>query len=387
MRLAFVVLRKELRDHLRDRRSVLGAFAMPVFGPLVFALAFGLFASWSRERPLVLAVQGAEYAPGLVAFLEANGAKVEPAPADPEAAVREGLREAVLLIPKDFGEQFLQGRPARLELLADSSNNKARAGVQRAERLLFAFSQRVGALRLLGRGVAPDLATPVLVDEIDVATPARRAASLLTMIPMFLMLAALVGGMNVAIDATAGERERGSLEPLLLNPVARLWLVLGKWAASVLVSVAIVALTLAGFALAMRLVPLADLGISFSFGLQQAGQIAAALVPLTFVGAAAQLYVATFARSFKEAQTYLNLMNLVPVVPAMVLLLSPVQSTAWMSAVPVVAQQMLVLEAMRLEPVSGAGLAVVWATSLVYAAAGIAAVARLLGKEEIVFGR
>jgi sodium transport system permease protein len=387
MRLALLVLRKELRDHLRDRRSVLGAFAMPVFGPLVFALFFSLFASWSREKPLVLPVQGAGHAPGFVAFLEANGARVEPAPADFEAAVREGRIGAVLLVPERFGEEFTAGRPARVQLFADSSNNQARADVLRIERLLVAYSQRLGALRLLGRGVAPDLATPVLVEQVDVATPARRAASLLTMIPMFLMLAALVGGMNLSIDSTAGERERGSLEPLLLNPVPRLWLVLGKWAASVVVSVAIVAATLAGFAVAMRLVPLDDLGIAFSLGPRSAAQIAAALVPLTFVGAAAQMYVATFARSFKEAQTYLNLMNLVPVVPAMVLLLSPVQSAAWMSAVPVIAQQMLVLDAMRLEPVAGANLAVVWATSLVYAAVGVAAVARLLGRERIVFGR
>ena len=387
MRIPLRVLRKELRDHLRDRRSVLGALTMPIFAPTVFALVFSLLASQNRDTTLKVPVAGAEHAPHLVDFLREQGAIIEPAPADPEAAVGEGGAPAVLVVPAGFGADFLAGRPAEVRLIVDSSSNKGRKSVRRLEQLLLGYSRKVGSLRLLARGVAPDLATPVEVDEVDVSTPARTAATMLTMIPMFLMLAALVGGMNVPIDTTAGERERGSLEPLLLNPVPRLSLVLGKWAAAVLVSVAVVAVTMAGFVVAMRFTPLEDLGIPFSLDPRRVALMLAVLVPLTFVGASVQMLVATFARSFKEAQTYLNLMNLVPIVPAMLLLLSPVESAAWMSAVPVVAQQVLVLEAMRLEPVSAATVAVVWATSVLYAAAGIWAVAHLLGKERIIFGR
>ncbi|MGZ3459905.1 MAG: ABC transporter permease, partial [Archangium sp.] len=231
------VLRKELKDHLRDRRSVTSVVLGSLVGPVLFAVLFTVVASWNREdKPLELPVVGRAYAPSLMAFLERSGAKLSEAPPDYESQIQAGTLDAVLVVPEDYGKDFAAGRSARVQLVMDNSRNKARATVQRAQALLGQYSGMMASQRLLARGVAPQLAAPVRVEQVDLATPERLAASILNMIPIFLVMACFIGGLNVAIDTMAGERERGSLEPLLLNPVERGTLVLGKWLATTVFS-------------------------------------------------------------------------------------------------------------------------------------------------------
>ncbi len=387
MRFFATVLMKELRDHLRDRRSLLAALVLPISGPLCFALLFFVLDGWMRERPIELPVQGAERAPGLVAFLEGEGIAIRPIGESPEAQVEAGTAKLGLIVGDDFGAALRAGEPAPLTLVVDRSNTAAAKAVQRVQLLLLSWSQRLGALRLFARGVDPDLAQPMKLTELDVATPAQRAAQLLTMIPLFLMMAAFIGGMNLVIDVTAGERERGSLEPLLLTSASRLSIVLGKWAAAVAVSIAIVILCLAGFALALLVTPLDSLGIPFRLTWGRIGAMLAILMPLTFVGAALQMLVATFAHSFKEAQTYLSLFNLIPTLPAVIVLLNPFDSALWMGAVPVLSQQMLVLDVVKLMPISALAVAITWLTSLAYSGLALWIVERLFHRESIVYGR
>ncbi len=383
----WVVLGKELRDHLRDGRSVLGALVMPVMGPVVVLLVFNFVAEMERDRPLEIPISGAEHAPHLVAYLEAHGATVLEAPASPEAAVRDGDVDMVLLVDPDYRARFGEGRPARVQLLEDSSRNKARRNVHRTKALLRRYSGEIGAMRLLVRGISPDLAQPLEIEAVDLATPEKLAANLLNMVPLFLMLAALVGGMNVAIDTTAGERERGSLEPLLLNPVPRVQLVLGKWLATVVAGAAVTVVTLLGFMAALTAVPLEEIGLKIAFGPREGMLVLAAVLPLVLVGGALQMLIATFARSFKEAQTYLNLLNLLPLVPSMFLMFNPLEDAAWVPLVPTVAQVSLVVDVMRGEAVGTASLLLVAASSLALAALFLLALVRLLRSERIVFGR
>ena len=387
MRFALTVLKKELGDHLRDRRSLLAALVLPVSGPLCFALLFFVLDGWMRETPIELPVQGAERAPELVRFLEGEGITVKPQAESPEARVKSGQSKLGLIVDEDFGAHFRSGEPAALTLVVDRSNTAAAKDIQRVQVLLLSWSQRLGALRLFARGVDPGVAQPMTISELDVATPAQRAAQLLTMIPLFLMMAAFVGGMNLVIDVTAGERERGSLEPLLLTSASRLSIVLGKWAAAVVASIAIVALCLAGFAVALLVAPLDSLGVPFRLTWGRIGAMFAILTPLTFVGAALQMLVATFAHSFKEAQTYLSLFNLAPTLPAVIVLLNPFDSALWMSAVPVLSQQMLVLDVVKLTPLAPASMALTWLTSVAYSAVALLVVERLFHKESIIYGR
>ncbi len=382
------VFRKEMRDHLRDRRSVLSVLGGSLVGPLVFAVMFTVVASWNRQdKPVELPVVGRAHAPSLMAYLERAGTKLSEAPSDYESRIQAGTLDAVLIIPADYGKDFAAGRSATVQLVVDNSRNKARVTVMRVRVLLNQYSGMLGTQRLLARGVAPELAAPVRVEEVDLSTPERLAASLLNMIPLFLVIACFIGGLNVAIDTMAGERERGSLEPLLLNPVQRGTLVVGKWLATTVFSGTMVVVVSVVFVLVAQRVPLQDLGVKVSLDAVTALGMMGAVLPLALLASAGQMLVATFARSFKEAQTYLQLLMMLPMVPGMVLALSPLQSQPWMYAVPVLGQEMLVQELMRGEPLGVLpfllGLVSCGALAFVF----LGWTARLLGDERIIFGR
>lgn len=382
------VLKKELTDHSRDRRSILSVLGGALMGPLLFAVLFTVIASWARQdKPLEVPVIGKERAPGLIGFLERTGAAVKDAPADYEAQIRAGNMDLALIVPEDYAEDFSRGRTASLELVADSSRNKARPNVARLQRVLAAYGGGIAAQRLLSRGVAPELAMPVRIDDIDLATPERLAATLLNIIPLFLVLACFMGGMNVAIDTMAGERERGSLEALLLHPISRLRLVIGKWLATSLFAVAMVAIAVVAFLGIVRFVPLEDLGVKVAFTLPTSLFMFATVFPLGLLAASAQMLIATFARSYKEGQTYLQMLLLVPTVPVTFLAIAPIQSETWMYAVPVLGQELLVSELMRADPLGPLPFVLATISALAVTALCLLGTARLLGDERIVFGR
>jgi sodium transport system permease protein len=382
------VLRKELKDHARDRRSVLSGLLIPVLGPLLFLGTFTLMASWTREdKPLVVPVAGAEHAPHLIAFLQRAGAIVEPAPADFEAQVRDGKLELALSIPEDYGKEFEAGRSAPLQLAFDSSSNKARPQVARARRLLELYTRRMSALRMIARGVSPTLVAPLDVTELDLATAERTAANVLSMIPLFLLMAAFVGGLHVAIDCTAGERERGSLESLLVNPVSREAVVVGKWMAVVLVAVLAVCVAMLGFSVALARVPLQDLGVRFQLGAREVTGLLSACLPLALFAAALQVTLALFARTYKEAQSYLSVLMMLPMIPAIFLSLSPVKTHAWMMAVPILGQAVLMSDVLRGEGRPSWWFVVAASSAACAGAIFLAWAARLLRSEKIVFGR
>jgi sodium transport system permease protein len=382
-----VVLLKELRDHLRDRRSVIGSCVLPVLGPVLLLAIFQLVQNLGAERELRVPVVGAEFAPSLIEYLETSGAEILPAPLDPDASVRRGDADLVLVIDPEYRERFSAGRSAPVRLIVDDSRNDAHRAVRRVEGLLSAYAQSLAARRLLARGLSPQVAAPLELEEIDLSTPEKLAANLLNVVPLFLMLAALVGGMNVAIDTTAGERERGSLEPLLLNPVRRRVLVLGKWLATCSASVAVATVTLAGFMITVRFLPLEELGMKVLLGPYEAALMLVSVIPLALFGSALQMLIATFARSFKEAQTYLNLLNLLPMVPSMLLMFEPARSAWWMLPLPALAQVGTVVDVMRGEVVPLWHIAVILLSSLAYTALCLFGLVRLLEREQIIFGR
>jgi sodium transport system permease protein len=387
MRFAGAVFRKEMLDSLRDRRSLLSALLFPLFGPVLVALMFTFIArTQGAEKPLELPVVGRENAPNLVAHLEARGAVLELPSGDLEVAVRDGDHHVVLVIPPEFGAELRAGRPASLELVIDSSRNEARTSVRRTRRLLGEYSRKTAALRLLARGVHPDVSRPLAIEEIDLSTPQKAAANVLNMIPMFVLLAAFIGGMYVATDTTAGERERGSFEPLLINPVPRRALAAGKWLATVVFSAVSVVLTLFCSVLALGFVPLEDLGITMTLGAAQSIGLLAATLPLAFLAAGIQLVIATFARSFREAQTYLSLLMFVPMLPAVFFSVSPIKSALWMMPVPVLGQQVLLMDVIRGESVDAVGFVLAAVSSLALAAVFLEVTARLFRRERIIFG-
>ena len=383
-----VVFRKELVDSLRDRRSIMAALIWPVTGPLIFALMFTFIAHrQSTEKPLALAVKGAEYAPTLIRWLGQQGVRVTPAPAEPETAVRDGDEDLVLEIPGDYAEDFKAGRTATLRLIIDESRDKARTPIRRTREYLRRYSAQMASLRLIARGVSPDLANPVAIEDTDLSTPQKVAARVLSMIPFFAMLAAFMGGMNVAIDTSAGERERGSLEALLINPVPRSSVVVGKWLVVAVFNLAVAALTLIAFRIAFAYVPLHELEVQIDLGPRPILLLVAILAPLATFSAALLMTVSLFARSFKEAQTYLSMIVFVPMLPAMMLMLNPVKPTLWMVAVPSLGQILLMNDVLGGLPVGAARLAVAVVSGLVATLIILVVATRLFHRERIIFGR
>jgi sodium transport system permease protein len=386
-----IVLRKELLDNLRDRRTLVTSLLTSLLGPFMLFLlltVIGQTAGERAERPLELPVAGAERAPGLMAFLEQRNVIVRAAPADPEAAVRAGEVEVVLLVGEAYAGRLQGGLPAPVQLVLDSSRQSAGPSADRARRLLEAYGAQLGALRLQARGVSPSLVVPLAIEEADVATPESRAAQLLNVLPYFLIFSVFVGGMGLTIDVTAGERERGSLEPLLINPVPRGELVIAKLLAGLLPTAMSVIVGLAGFAAVVNLIPLgAQLGVRLSLGLPALLAIFLIALPIMLLAGALQMIIATSSRTVKEAQSYLAFLPLIPALPGLFLAFLPLRPAMWQMLVPTFGQQVLINQLMRGEPIDPLFTAVSAAVTLALGLLLTIVAMRLFGREQVLFGR
>ncbi|MCI0577380.1 MAG: ABC transporter permease [Chloroflexi bacterium] len=388
----WIIAWKETIDNLRDRRSVGNALGTVLFNPIFYIVLFGFVnrsVSQQAERPLQLPVVGAAHAPNLVAYLEQNNVEILAAPAEPEAAVRSGEADVILVIPDSYGESFSSGRPAPVQLLADESNNSASIVVDRAEELLQEYSGRVGNLRLLARGISPAALAAVPVDVVDVS-PATQggASSVLNLLPVIMITAAFFGGFYLAVDTTAGERERESLEPLLLNPVPRWAILLGKYLAALAFTIVATGLATSAFILLLRLPQVQEFtNIRLDVNNQTLLTAVLLMVPVVTMAVALEMLIAARARSVREAQTYTQLVALVGFLPAVFLSVLPVKQQAWMQFVPTVAQLFLVNNVSRGEPLDWPAAAVASAITLLLTVAALAAAIRYYYQERIVLGK
>ncbi len=387
-RLAFVVLKKELTEGLRDRRALGSLLVFPLLGPVLVSLMLStLVERATTEHPIRLPVVGAEYAPGLMRYLAAEGLTVTEAPEDPMAEVRAGRAEVVVLVDKGYAESFRAGRSAVVALIVDESRDDARPSVRRVQNTLQAYSQTVGSLRLMARGVSPELGRAVSVHEVDLSTPQSRGAVFLNFVPLFVLMAAFIGGMHLASDMTAGERERGSLEPLLLTPASARALVAGKWLAATIFAATTVILTLACTALALSRVPLHRFGMAASLAPRDLWLVLATVLPLTPLTAALELFVASFARTVKEAQIYLSLLMFAPMLPAFYLSLQTVTPGPGVAALPVIGQQVLLSAVVRGDAPSSLAFVAAATSALLLSGGAVLATARLFRSERMVYGR
>lgn len=358
---ALVVFLKECRESLRDRRVLINSLLLgPLLGPLLFLLLVQLVVGREiekSEQPLPVVVIGAERAPELVGALRAMGMRQLPPVADPELAVREQRIDLALRVAADFGANWRAGRPAQVELVYDSSRREAQADAERLRAMLEGYGRRNGALRLLARGLSPGVATPLVVASRDTATSQARGALLFAMLPYMLVLTIFIGGIWLAIDSTAGERERQSLEPLFINPVPRDRILLGKLMATAAFSTGSLILGLLAFLVAGRFMPTAEPGLSVALGARFFAVALPMLLPLVLLVCIIQVLISAFARSVREAQTWLGLVQLVPLIPSVILSVVPVKAQLWMYAVPLLGQQLALMRLLRAEPAAGVTLA------------------------------
>jgi sodium transport system permease protein len=389
MRQAWAVFRKELVDGSRDRRSISSLLFSAIVSPLLFGVMFTVSAEQRKSADVVaLPVEGAQYAPAFVEWLgQQSGVTIVPPPADPEQAVASRAEDVVLIIDKDFAKDMARAVPAPVKLVSDVTRDSARPKVARVRSLISTYSSQTGGLRLLARGVAPTVATAVRIEEVEVSSSQQRLATQLSILPLLLVIAALTGGMQIAIDSTAGERERGSLEPLLLNPVTRGAIAAGKWLAASVFGCCAVVFSMVLTMSVLRRVPWQDLGIRFRITDAELLSLLALVLPLALFLSALVMFASTFARSFKEAQSYLGMLMLLPMLPGIVSTMYPLNGRPWLAPVPVLGQYALAADVLSGKP-PGAGLYVLAGACVAVCAFGLVLLtARLLRREAIVFGR
>ena len=376
---AWIVLCKELRDALRDRRTllaiVLGSVAV---GPLVLVLLSTLVAGMEeRAESREIVVAGIEHAPTLRNFLQRQTYRIRTAPPDFELQLSsKQLGEPVLVITAGFEAELSRGESPRVELVSSSANPRAQAGAARLARLLQGFAQEQAMLRLAWRGVAPAALQAIEVDERDLASPAARAAQWATLVPFFMLMAVLYGALSAALDTTAGERERGSLEPLLMNPVSPLALVLGKWGAVAAVAMLIALLSCASFLPGQWLLRSESLAAMFRFGIGEGAMFLLLLLPLAGALSALLMAIAIGCRSVKEAQAKTTVLVLAVSLLPLLTLFNQEGEAPWHLAVPALAQITLMGRVLKGEPMAGWEMALPLAVSALLAALCLAYVAR-----------
>ena len=387
MKAILIVFLKEVRENLRDRRTVINTLITgPLLAPVIFVVLINTLIAHElekSEKPLTLPVAGAQYAPNLVAALRQNNVRLAPAPADPERAVREQDAEVVMRITPDFATSWNKGEPAQVEVIYDQSQRDSSAAFERLRGMLDAYGKRTGALRLLARGLSPSILKPVAVAVRDQSTPQSRAGLLFSMLPYFFIIGGFIGGMALAIDTTAGERERQSLEPLLANPVPRWRILAGKLCATTAFAITTVLLSILAFAIVGRHMPTEKIGMTLTIGSGFVVRTVVVMLPLAALLAGLQTLVAAFAKSYREAQTYVSLLMLVPIVPTLLLSILPFKAQLWMYAVPLLGQQVVITRLMRGDPVSSAGLGVCFLGTAVAAVVASTITARIYQSERL----
>jgi sodium transport system permease protein len=383
------VYRKEVHENLRDRRSL---FNSVLLGPILFPILFiGLayFAGSKQqeriEEILEIPVVGAEHAPNLVGFLEQQGVVIQPAPEDPEAAVKTQAVQVIVRIPEQFPEQWQEGEPAVVEVIADPSRRESEIPMQRVRGLLHAYGAQIGQLRLQLRGVSPRIQSAIMVKDVDLSTPQSRGMLVMIMLPYVLMITAFTGGMHLAIDSTAGEKERKSLEPLLISPVPRWQIMLGKMAATATYAFASLSLTLLAFKFAFPLLPTGALGVDLNLSVEAIGGILFAVAPVVVLAAAMLTTLAAMAKSLREAQSYMGLVFMIPMIPSLIFMVNPMKPETWMMAIPMFSQNLLIGEFVRGESVSQLWLAMSMGSTLLIGIAFAAVAATLFNRPRFVF--
>ena len=357
LRAFWVILRKELLDNFRDKRTLNTMAFSIVIGP-VLLFAFLWFAEKTVKEEtdpinataVQLPVKGGEHALNLMAWLEQNNVEILPPPDDPIAVLKNKKYQMIHIIESNFSDAFESGRTAPLKLMHDSSvSGFEKIGYQRVRSAINAYSSQIGRMRLTARGVNPEIAMPIKINTSDVASSKSQGAQLVTMLPYLIIIFVMVGGMYLAIDTTAGEREKGSLESLLVQPVSRSRILSAKLAATIVFSGVTFFLVLVGLALGFKYMSLELL--SLSVGVSTVIKIFISCFPFVFVGCALMVLIASFTKSYKEAQSYLGMIMAVPTMPLIMLtFISPVPSlnNMWL---PSLSQALIIIETIKGEVV------------------------------------
>jgi len=383
-----IVFRKEMTDNLRDRRSILVALIYPLMGPLLLGLLFTFVGSMLKTehgpgRPIEVAVAHAENAPEFIRFLEAHGVTIRAAPDDPKGAVQRDELPFALVLPER--PVAAGGAPLEVTVVTDPARLDSIVASGQILDILRNYERETTAARLRAKGLDPDVMTSLRVMHENVGRAANLGFMFLNMIPPFLMFTLFIGGVYLTLDATSGERERGSFEPLMINPVTRSQVLIGKLAAAVVFTLLALAVQVVAFWIMLHSIPREALGIGTLPSVLHLSLLVPVCVPLAVFAVATQLIITAVTRSIKEAQTYLGLLPLVPGMAGMILVFVPVKVHSLLASIPTFGQTLLMGQMMRSEAVSWSLIGVSVLATLVFTFALLALGFRLYEREGILF--
>ncbi|MDT7526103.1 ABC transporter permease subunit [Pseudidiomarina sp. GXY010] len=374
------VWRKELKDALRDKRSVMAAMSYAFFGPLFMAVAFYfLISQLTAPSDVEIDISGTDHAPALVEHLNQQGIvqRDKPWPA--------GTTPIELEIPANWGEQIGKGIPVEVIITADFSAQKQTTDLRRLEKAISAYGNQIAFMRLQMRGIDPNVANPITLIKHDTATQGSRAALLMGSVLIFFLMSVFFSGMNVAIDISAGERERNSLELLLAQPLSSHQLVYGKALAASCFAMFGGVLCVLLTPLVFQFLPLHEIGMSVSLSAADLLLIIALLAPLALLATALQLFVSFRAKSFKEAQTYISLLLMVPMIAVFGVEFARLKSPA-LYYLPVTGQHQALLDLIKGESLQWLPLGLSALATLVVSWILMRLIGKMLASEKVVFG-
>ncbi len=387
MRGLWIVFKKEYLDAIRDRRALMVAMLPAIFGPVLMITLLSTAAETKSDaEDVTLGVIGQEYAPDLIEYLVDNDVVIQDFTGDPKTEIQARNIGVVLSIPEDYGERFQSFERATVELFADYSLEKSDIAGDQVRDLINTYSRRIGALRLMVRGVHPGIASPVGVSDRDFSTRTSRAGMILNSLQLILLMAAFFGGAGVAIDTTAGERERRSWEPLLVHPMSSFQIIGGKWMAVALFAFVASLLSVLSTATALSFFSLEALGVDPTLTLEMQLSIVALQIPMVLFASSIQMLVTLFSKTFKEAQAYLGMLTLLPMLPVMITMFKDIKTASWMYLIPIAGQQQLMTSVMRGDGMELSGFLLASAVTASLAAVTLAILTKLLRSERVVFG-
>jgi len=381
------IFKKEIKDSMRDRRALMMSMVPALLGPVLMVFMFHMIAKTKvSTEDLTVQVIGQQNAPDLIGYLKDQDVAFEDYSGTPKEDIQSEKVQLVLEIPKDYAEKFSKSEPAIVYIHSDTSLDKSRAVERRLNRLLQGYGNSIGVMRLMVRGINPQIARAVVVEDKDYSTDASRAGQILAGLQMIILLAAFFGSAPTAIDTTAGERERKSLEPLLVHPVSSAQIMLGKYFTVVSFGMLATVISVVMTATALSFVSLKSLGVDPKLTMEMQIDIIVMLIPMALLAAALQMLTSLFAKSFKEAQSYLGFISFIPVAMVFATMIGGTKAADWMFAVPVLGQQQLLSKVFRGEGMDIANLAMTVGVTVLLTIVIVTVLTRLMRSERVVYG-
>lgn len=374
---------KEFKEAFRDRRALMVAMSMALLMPVMIMVMLKVAIKEAVDNPAVyVKYNGEQHAPKLIkALKDENILSFNDVPKDEERNWNE--RNIELTIPDTFAADMAAGKPIELTLRADYNEKSLSTPIRRIKDVVNQHSLAIGYKRLLVRGIDIKLLQPIKLLEQDTALPSSNAMMITLILGVYLMMAAFMSGLPVAIDSSAGERERNVLEMLLCQPVSTLKIVLAKLSCASSISIISIILMLVLTSVAMNFVDLTKIGATFSIDAQTFVILLLLLIPICFLAASLQLLFAFQAKSFKEAQSTVTMLIMAPsFIPFALMMMD--DKPAWVEWMPISGQSLLMEDVFKGLPIDWNALLFTSVATIVLTVGLVLILAKRLTSEKVV---